>query len=153
MRYLIKIIENMYDDGEDENHYDNLPSSDIISSVKPKIILVAQKIYDLWIQNENDELNGGGICHLIADKIADILSDIGIPSVTVSSNYEQHVYTVSQCSNGIFEIDIPYSIYEVGGGFTWTKIENVCFTVDDVLVSKLDGDPGNMKNYVDEWEE
>lgn len=59
----------------------------IISSVKPKIVLVAQKIYDLWIQDENDELNGGGICHLIADKIADILNDIGIPSVTVSSNY------------------------------------------------------------------
>jgi hypothetical protein len=40
-----------------------------IDPIKDELAAAAQQEYDDWIQDENDELNGGGICHLIAEKL------------------------------------------------------------------------------------
>jgi hypothetical protein len=142
-----------YDD--DDAKYDNLPSSSAIKSHLPYICAAAQKVYDDWDQSDpdNDELNGGGVCHLIADKIADILSSAGIRVTTQQSMNEQHVYCVCQFRDGVFEIDIPHQLYERGGGFTWYKLPNIVFTPADVQVECLDGDPARMGQYVEDWEE
>jgi hypothetical protein len=141
------------DEPEDEEpSYDHLPPSSAVKALKLQIATAAQKIYDEWIQDDNDDLNGGGICHLIADAMAGILGDAGMVVTSQSANDVQHVYCVGQFSDGVFEIDIPYWLYERGGGYTWTKLPDVQFTPNDVIVSRLDSDPGNMKTYVDEWD-
>jgi hypothetical protein len=87
-------------------------------------------------------------------------------SCTVSDPFVQHVYVIAfEKSEGcggdesdseegqefefdygdddnnlydIWSIDIPYSTYEDGGGFTWTKIKDVKFTGRDVVVDLIE---------------
>ena len=141
-----------YDD-DDDSKYDHLPSIKVVEALRPKIAAAAQEVYDNWVQDEHDDLNGGGICHLIAEEVANIVSSAGVPVSTQCSTYEQHVYCVCQVYEGIFEVDIPYRTYEHGAGFTWTKIPDVQFTTDYVTISRLDSDPGRMNQYVEEWED
>jgi hypothetical protein len=141
------------DDDEEDHRYDALPSSAVIRSLKPAMVEAAQKVYDNWLQDEDDDLNGGGICHLIADKIAGILGNAGFPASTQTASDVQHVYVVAQCNDGVFEVDIPYHLYERGSMFTWTKLPDIQFTSHDISVYQLDGDPSQMHVYVEEWEE
>jgi hypothetical protein len=169
MRKLITLVEGLFemnqedpdesddepeddDDGED-HRYDGLPSSGMIKRLRPAMADVAQQVYDGWIQDDDDDLNGGGICHLIADKIADILGNAGFPASTQTASDVQHRYVVTQCNDGVFEVDIPHHLYERGAMFTWTKLPDITFTPDDITVYQLDGDTSRMNIYVDEWEE
>ena len=124
----------------------------INDDVLKRIAMAAQKQYDQWAQNEegyDEELGSGGICHLIADDLAGILSDHGIECSTVCSSYEQHVYLVCKFREGVYMIDIPYHIYESGGGFTWKKKKDVKFDTSHVVIGGLDNDPRNFKKYID----
>jgi hypothetical protein len=123
----------------------------ITPDVMKKLVAAAQKIYDEWDQTpETDELNGGGICHLIADELAGILSSHGVECQTVSSNYEQHVYLVARFREGIYLIDIPYDYYERGAAFTWTKLPNIVFDDSHVVIRRLDADHRKFSTYIDE---
>lgn len=155
MRAFIDLVEKALEYDDEDDRYQHLPSSGAIAPLIPQIVEKAQAVYDRWDQSDpdNDDLNGGGICHLIADEIASILSEASIPCATVSATDVQHVYVVAQCSDGVFEVDIPYRLYERGSMFTWTKIEGVHFEPRDVVVSMLDGNPARMSQYVEEWEE
>jgi hypothetical protein len=143
------------DDHEEEDRFDALPSSSAIRALAPQIAEAAQEVYDAWDQSDpdNDELNGGGICHLIADKIVSILWGADIPCSSQTASDVQHVYVVAQCSDGVFEVDIPYRIYETGSMFTWTKRPGVVFGTEHVVVEKLDWNPARMNVYVEDWEE
>ncbi len=129
--------------------------SKINDSIKKKLAQAAQKIYDGWKQDAegyNEELGRGGICHIIADDMAGVLSNIGIECSPVCSNYEQHVYLVAKFREGVFMIDIPYYVYERGGGFTWKKLPDVVFDESHVDISKLDSDPRRFDQYTDQYE-
>lgn len=139
----------------DDDRYAHLPGSDAISALRPQIAAAAQEVYDGWDQSDpdNDDLNGGGICHLIADKIVGILMEANVPCTSQSSTHEQHVYVVAQCSDGVFEVDIPHRLYERGAAFTWHKVPGVIFKPEHVVVEQLNSDPAKMAEYVDEWED
>jgi len=131
-----------------------LPSVKVITGeVLTNIVDAAQKQYNEWNQNADgvdEELGTGGICHLIADELASIISDNGVECSTVSSSHEQHVYLVCQFREGVYEIDIPYGVYETGGGYNWKKLPNVIFDKSHVVVNKLDNDPNEFNNYTNE---
>ena len=118
---------------------------------KLELIKAAQSVYDDWDDGLVEELNGGGICHLIADEMVNVLSNHGVENVaTVSAAIgEQHVYVVAAFEEGVFEIDIPPGVYETGGGYSWSKREDVVFEVGDLVVSCIDGDPSTFENYID----
>lgn len=128
---------------------------------------LAQAIYDDWIQDEkgysfsHGEIGYGGICHLIADSLVDYLFSLGLSSkhnfCSVSSNFEQHVYVLawfpvegdsfSEAEAGaeaeeplydLYSLDIPYAVYERGGGFTWSKIDGVKFSGADISVELIE---------------
>lgn len=142
------------DESEDEFDVSLLNSiNDITDIVMNDMVKAAQEQYDDWRQDhdgQDDELGRGGICHLIADDLIDVLYRHKIENVqSVCSNYEQHVYVVGQFKEGIYEIDIPYDVYETGGGFTWKKIPNVQFSRNDIVIRRLSSDPSEYSNYVD----
>lgn len=146
-----------------------------ISKAAPRILKRVQEEYNAWqvptgeqddYENEKYEpyfspdgyeQTEGGLCHIFADIIVDEISKEGIEIYSVSSCHEQHVYTVFRINEGdmagVYQLDIPYSVYETGGGFSWKKIKDVEFNVDDFYIYKLDSDPGNIKDYVEDYEE
>ena len=133
------------------------PSVYKVKAILPELCRIAQKEYDEWVVDpenpDDDELNGGGICHLIAEEIAGALAKHGLSVHVVSSHFEQHVYCVGAFVEGVFEIDLPYSVYETGGGYSWQKIEGVKIEPSDWVVHKLDADPGSLNMYLEDGDE
>lgn len=123
---------------------------------KTKLAHAAQGVYDEWDADSDPnygdaEVGFGGICQDIADAMCEVLDRQGIECATVSAQVgDQHVYAVAQCSDGVFEVDIPPSVYERGSGYNWTKIEGVRFSGDHVVVHKLDADPESFDQYTEE---
>jgi len=125
-----------------------------LTVLKYKLSQCAQKVYDDWFQNEEgyDEMVGyGGICHLIADEMVSILYDNDIDCTTISSDHEVHVYVVCKLEEGVFKVDIPYSLYETGCGYTWKKIDKVSFNEDFIYIDQLSYDSNDFeKEYCED---
>jgi hypothetical protein len=125
-----------------------------LKALKPQMAAAAQKQYDAWNQDEDgydEEVGHGGICHLIADDIASILSDAGYETWTQTATDVQHVTVVVQCRDGIADVDVPYRLYEYGSMFTWTKIPDVTFEPDSVSIYRLSIDPADIEQFVENY--
>jgi GNAT superfamily N-acetyltransferase len=116
-----------------------------LQSLKQEIAREAQAIYDEWVDalkhDEAEEYAGGGICHFIADKICDVVNRSGnYDCKTISYDHVQHVATICrplyiEDDEGVIEvctIDVPYYLYETGGGFSWEPLEDVEIVPNDV---------------------
>lgn len=143
------------EDEPEEIDYSHLPSVTDAEALRPLLAQAGQAVYDDWSQDESgydEEHGGGGVCHVIADKMLEVLYG-HIPNLenasTVSATDEVHVYIVAQFREGIFVIDIPWRYYESGGGYNWTKTPGVTFEPDFVYIGQIDGDPGAIETYVD----
>ena len=139
-------------------------------SIRSEMAQAAQKVYDSWYQDEagfDETYGGGGICHDIADAIVSVIYE-HIPNVIAGSVNpscgENHVWTMvaleSEDENegededkGMGEgyvVDIPYYAYEKGGGYNWTKIQDVEFSPDDITISFVHPDDVRA-NLEDRW--
>ena len=140
---------NVYEEEDDTN--EQLPSVNQAKNLIPMILPKVQKEYDDWDETNVDTYAGGGICHILAEAICDVLGNNGIECTTVSSSHEQHVYVAGKFAEGIYIIDIPHHTYETGGGFSWKKIPNITFETGDVTFYMASSDPADWKNYTDEY--
>lgn len=117
----------------------------------PQLVKAAQEVYDDWDQSDPDygdwQVGKGGICHLIVDAMSDTLTDFETASLSLDT--EVHVLMIIQLEEGVFSVDIPHSIYEKGGGYNWTKIPDVVFEPNDVVIAKLSPYPEDFVNYID----
>lgn len=132
-----------------------LPSIKQVHAIRSQLASAAQRVYDAWEVDPSgevdDEYAGGGICHDIADGLLSVLNHHNIEAHSVSSSHEVHVYVVGAFKEGVFKIDVPYSIYETGGGYSWKKIEDVTFDANDIDIDKIDSDPEELHQYIDEY--
>jgi hypothetical protein len=117
-----------------------------IKALIPKFLEAAQEVYDEWEQDENgyDFMHGtGGICDSIADAILDV--------VTEHTRYETqrhfciHEWHASALvyspeNREVYQIDIPYHVYETGDMYVWTKIPDVTFTRNHLVITEEDYD-------------
>ena len=130
-----------------EDQDSNLKSVALAKQNIKAILNAAQNVYDKWDESEVDTYAGGGICHIIADAICDVMSSIGVDATPVSCSYEQHVYVAAKFAEGVYTIDIPYHIYETGGGFSWKKLPDVEFDQRDIVFYRVSSDPEEFDNF------
>lgn len=139
----------------------HFPTTQDIMNIRSKLIDVAQDEYNAWNQDEDgydEEYGSGGICHLIADKMVDIIhkelstKDAEVFATTKTLTDVQHVNVLIALSDGVYELDLPYSRYETGGGFTWKKIPDVVFDENDITLDRLDCDLKNAYMYLEDNE-
>lgn len=132
----------------------NEPSLNELRKLMPKIVLVAQKVYDEWQQDESgydEEYGGGGICHEIAEKVAEVLLQNNIEANTVSQTIgDVHVYVVAKFKEGVYSIDIPPSIYEIGSAYTWKKKPNIKFNQNHIAIDLIDKNPEKFEDYLEQ---
>lgn len=121
-----------------------------LMQLRPQIARAAQGIYDAWEQDENnmdEEYGVGGICDEIAGAVEGIVSS-SLPDVEVDDygfDGDDHASKIvsaidlntMQPTGERYLVDIPYSVYEQGGGYNWKKIPNVVFTSNDVQILKI----------------
>lgn len=131
----------------------NLLSIKGVVNLRPQMVQEIQKLYDEWKSEEDpddDPYAGGGICQEFAEVIAGVLNEHGYDAGTVSSSVgEQHVWCVVKVAEGVYEVDVPYCIYEIGGGYSWEKIPGVQFSVDDIHIGQLSPNPNEFEQYTE----
>lgn len=131
---------------------DELPSVNQAQSLIPELVSTTQHVYDNWQQNDDgydEELGEGGVCQDIADAMAYVMDSNGIDSMIVDNGGmgDQHVWIMIKVREGVFSVDIPPSVYETGGGYSWKKIKNVVFTNNDVVFDKVSNNPEEFENF------
>jgi hypothetical protein len=123
-----------------------------LEDLKGFIIRDAQEIYDTWDQDGDgiDATYGsGGICDEISEAISVIVSSsIGdIETMEGGQDGDDHAYLVVYNDKEAYEIDIPYHIYETGGGYSWKKIPDVVFHEGMVEIHPIEIDRSSMQEY------
>jgi len=116
--------------------------TDLCASLRPKLgrlelqstavdlAEAARRVYDAWDQVDgmDEELGAGGICQDVASAMGDVLSARGFEVVTVHASVgENHVYLVALTDDGVYSVDIPPHVYEIGSGYVWQKREDAVF--------------------------
>ena len=125
--------------------------NDLISLFS-QLAAAAQSEYDAWQQDDDgmdEELGSGGICHLIADRMVEILSEEGFEAVATHSEGigENHVWVTAQIAEGVVTVDIPTGAYETGGGYVWRKRPGIALTPSDILFEVIDRNPLTFNDY------
>jgi hypothetical protein len=112
--------------------------------LRPKLAEAAQKEYDAWDASDPEygdpDVGFGGICHNIAENMADVLNEHGIDCSTLDNNGmgEQHVWVAAHDGKHLYHVDISPHHYETGGGYSWQKKPGVKFTPEHVDLAKGD---------------
>jgi hypothetical protein len=128
-----------------------------LDNLRPKLAEAAMTVYSDWEQVDgmDETLGAGGICHDIASAITSALSENGFEhtfSVHASVG-ENHVFVVALVpGDGVYEIDIPPSVYEIGSGYVWKKREGIVIGEDDVAITRIGDaiDPASFEeSYAD----
>ncbi len=122
---------------------------DFLNKLRLKMVVAAQSVYDNWQQEEDDDT--GGICHDIADAMASVVYQNSPKNEKVSTfgfrdDSQCHNWFVAYhpASKQMYEVDIPFYHYEIGGGYNWKKINDVKFTPNHIMIRPFLGD-------YDEW--
>lgn len=103
-------------------------------SLRPEMIISAQKVYDSW-----DEEEPGGICDEIANEIGGIIAQ-NIANIELDEyghDGDDHAAVIASLGDEKYVVDISAHLYETGGGYSWDKIPGVLFGIDDVMIIPL----------------
>lgn len=116
-----------------------------LDDLRPKLAEAAMSVYSEWDQIDgfDEELGSGGICQDIASAMTTALAEHGFEhSMSVHAAVgENHVFVVALIpGDGVYEIDIPPSVYEIGSGYTWKKREGIVIGADDVVIGRISED-------------
>jgi len=109
-------------------------------SLRGHMALEAQKIYDEWQPNKDgfDEVTGyGGICDEISNALSEVIAS-SIEDINIEEggqDGDDHAYLVVHDSSSGYVVDIPYYLYERGGGYNWKKIPEVSFKETDIVIT------------------
>lgn len=113
-----------------------------LMALRPAIAAAAQKVVDEWQLDEeglDPELGAGGVCDLVASAIISVVGQLdGVEATCGSQPGEDHEWVVASDGYSAFLIDIPPGVYEVGGGYSWRKIEGAEVASQDVVIEPVD---------------
>lgn len=125
---------------------------DKLMFLRSNIAQAAQLVYDEWDPSDVDTYANGGICNLIAPEIASVVQKSFPEYIVLTALYESpnHEYVQLIIASdeefyeesidkdvSVFDIDIPYNIYEIHNSeYDWSKIENVTFVENNVVIEK-----------------
>lgn len=114
-----------------------------LQALRPELARVAQAELDAWQPDQDgiDEVfGGGGACEAIAQAMSSVLGRQidGIEIVDGGHEGDDHAYLIVYDDREAYEIDIPPSVYETGGGYSWTKIAGVQIQPGDIVINKID---------------
>lgn len=113
--------------------------------MKQQISKAAQKVIDEWEQDEegfDPEFGGGGACDRVCSVTQDVILDKS-PDFDVYDGGQagdDHAWTIAHNpkTGQSFGVDIHPNVYEIGGGYSWRKIEGAKITPNDVDIWTID---------------
>lgn len=126
-------------------------AKEALNPLLPGLVRSAQEVYDAWEQDEegfSEEYAGGGICDDVADSMADVMGRAGFIVRTRHYPEDNHTVVWWLFEDQIYEVDIPFRIYERGSFYRYVKVQDVQLTPDDVTVLHVSDEPDEFE---EEW--
>ncbi len=121
-----------------------------IDRLRPALAQAARAVYDDWERAEDglsEDHGTGGICQDIATAMARILDEAGVETVEIFTEYDGgHVFLLACLEDGVFSVDVPAGIYEIGYGYVWRKREGVSIDADCVAIDRV-SDPIDVATF------
>jgi hypothetical protein len=113
-----------------------------LMALRGKMAMAAQAAYDAWSPEGDDgdvEVGHGGICDEIAREIEGIIAaEIeGVELDAYGQEGDDHAAVVARLGSEAYVIDIPYWLYESGGGYSWKKKLGINFSAENVEIVAL----------------
>ena len=112
-----------------------------IEVLRPQLSAAVQQVVDEWAQDDegfDEEFGYGGACDQAADAMASVLGDHGIETASGGAEGDDHAWVVALRGEEVVGVDIPPGVYETGGGYSWTKRQDVSISPNDVDVWDID---------------
>lgn len=100
--------------------------------LRPQLAVVAQSVYDEWQPRPYVGLSHHRF-HRQSHR-AQVLNTHGIEYTEGGYEGDDHAYLIAYNAKETYAVDIPCSVYETGGGYSWQKIYNVEITPDMVEI-------------------
>lgn len=110
-----------------------------LNQLKPALAQAAQVVLDAWQPGEDgDEVYGsGGPCDDIAQAMSGVISSLDCEVREGGQEGDDHAFLQVYNDVEAYNVDIPPGAYEVGGGYSWRKLEGVVLGADDVVVEEF----------------
>lgn len=121
-------------------------------ALRPKMVQAAQEILDEWITDEegmDEEFGGGGACDAINMALAGIIAE-EMSNINIADGGQEgddHAYTVVYDSTEAYAVDIPATVYETGGGYSWKKREGIQLELNDISITPIE------REWIADWDE
>jgi transcriptional regulator with XRE-family HTH domain len=82
------------------------------------------------------EWSGGGACDVVADALASVLAGAGIDTLEGGHDGDDHAWLIAYdgAAREACGVDVPASIYERGGGYSWQRLEGTTVVPSDVAL-------------------
>ena len=107
-----------------------------LNQLKPQMAQAAQEVYDQWDDDYVEFMGQGGICDEIAREIGDVIAS-SIYDVDIAEGGQEgddHAWIIAYNNSEMYGVDIPHSLYEVGSGYSWQKIDGVIFSPNNIEI-------------------
>lgn len=109
--------------------------------LRPRLAATAQQVYDAWVpdkQGWDEELGGGGPCDEIASALAGVITDSIDAHVDEGGHPgDDHAFLLVSRAGERYWVDIPPSVYEQGGGYSWRKVPDVQIGPEDIVIEPI----------------
>lgn len=102
----------------------------------------AQSVVDEWSQDEegwDEEFGAGGACDRVSEALADVVGKSleNVEFIDGGHDGDDHAWLIVYDDEEAYSVDIPPGVYETGGGYRWTKLEDARISPEDVEILKL----------------
>lgn len=90
-----------------------------LRALRPELCTRAQQVYDDWEQYAegwDPDRGHGGICQMIGEAFAEILSTAGIDCADGSQAGDDHYFLLVHDGTTAYRLDVPAYHYETGSG-------------------------------------
>lgn len=116
-----------------------------LESIRSELAQAAQAVVDEWQQDEeglDEELGSGGICDRVSEAMSSVVSDKidGVNFTEGGQPGDDHAYFIVYDDEEAFAVDIPPSVYETGGGYSWKKRQDAEIGPEDVSIYEIERD-------------
>ena len=116
-----------------------------LEALRSELALAAQAVVDEWQQDEegvDEELGGGGVCDRVSDAMSSVVSNKidGVEFTEGGQPGDDHAYFIVYDEDEAFAVDIPPSVYETGGGYSWKKRQDAKIEPADISIYEVERD-------------
>ena len=115
-----------------------------LEALRSELAQAAQSVVDEWVQDDegyDEEFGSGGACDQVSDAMSAVVGKIdGVETQEGGQPGDDHAYFVVYDEDEAFAVDVPPSVYETGGGYSWKKIPNAKIEPGDVVFVEVDRD-------------